>query len=77
MKVLFWAREGRKIWRKILKFLENSVLGVCAKRFEVGLSGVLVFAPKSLVLRENAASGKFNIFILKFIGHYDLWWINI
>ena len=49
--------KGIKIWRKILKILENSVLGVCAKIFEVGLSGVLIFAPKSLVLRENAASG--------------------
>ena len=69
--------SGWKNLEKCLKILENYPLGVYAKRFEVGLSGVLVFAPKSLVLRETQHPGKFNIFILKFIGHYDLWWINI
>ena len=48
--------KGRKIWRKILKILENSVLGVCARIFEVGFSGASIFAPKSHILRENAAS---------------------
>ena len=51
------AREGQEKLGKCLKILENSVLGVCAKIFEVGLSSVLVFTPKSLVLHENAVSG--------------------
>ena len=49
--------NGWKIWEKFLKILENNVLGVCANIFEVGLSGVSVFALSSLILRENAASG--------------------
>ena len=51
------AHEWLEKLGKCLKILENYPLGVCAKRFEVGLSGISVFAPKSLVLRENAASG--------------------
>jgi len=49
----FFGRvKGRKIWEKLIKILENYSLGVCAKIFEVGLSGVLVFAPNSLILHE-------------------------
>ena len=48
--------KGWKIWEKFLKILENYVLGICAKSFEVGFSSVLVFAAISLVLHENAAS---------------------
>ena len=49
--------DSQKILKKLLKILENYVLGVCAKSFEVGLSGALVFAPNSLVLHEIVASG--------------------
>ena len=62
VKLMRWTlltgrMNGWKIWKKFLKVLQNYLLGVCAKIFKVGLSGVSIFAPNSLVLRENAVSG--------------------